>query len=189
MPVEGKVFQALAPGELMAMLAEIERQSVDRALAVLPRIPRAEARWEGLAYNIAGVRVVSAMNEIREMLPYPDQVTRVPGTQPWMKGMANVRGSLLPVIDLQVYLGGKPVMPGKSARMLIVRMRDLECGLLVSAVLGMRHLPARNRVSNARMNGSLGRYVFDIFTLDGEAWPVFSLSQLIADPAFRSASK
>lgn len=186
--MERMAIQALAPGELMAVLAEIERQSRISALS-MPQVTVAEDTWEGLAYSIAGVRVVSAMSEIREMLPYPVQLTHVPGAQPWMNGLANVRGNLLPVIDLQVYLGEKPVMSGKSARMLIVRMRGLECGLLVSAVLGMRHFPEERRLSNARMTGPLGRYVFDAFSVEDEVWPVFSLSALTADPAFRSAAQ
>ncbi len=181
-------MQAPAPGELMAMLAEIERQSRISALT-LPQVAVSDDIWEGLAYSIAGVRMVSAMSEIREMLPFPVQLTRVPGAQPWMNGLANVRGNLLPVIDLQVFLGGKPVVSGKTARMLIVRMRGLECGLLVSAVLGMRHFPEERRMPNARMKGALGRYVFDAFSVDDEMWPVFSLSALTADPAFRSAAR
>ncbi len=186
--MEGMAVQALAPGELMAVLAEIERQSRVSALT-LPQVTVTEEVWEGLAYSIAGVHVVSAMSEIREMLPYPVQLTHVPGAQPWMNGLANVRGNLLPVIDLQVYLGGKHVVPEKRARMLIVRMRGLECGLLVSAVLGMRHFPEERRLSNARMKGALGHYVFDAFSVEGEVWPIFSFSALTADPAFRSAAR
>ncbi len=186
--MEGQAVQALAPGELMGVLAEIERQSRISALT-LPQVTVAEETWEGLAFSISGVRVVSAMSEVREMLPYPLQLTHVPGAQPWMNGLANVRGNLLPVIDLQAYLGGKHVMPGKSARMLIVRMRGLECGLLVSAVLGIRHFPEERHLSNARMKGTLGHYVFDAFSVDDEVWPVFSFSALTADPAFRSAAR
>ncbi len=180
--------QAPAPGELMALLVEIECQSRVSAPSML-QVTVAEDTWEGLAYSIAGVRVVTAMSEIREMRPCPVRLTHVPGAQPWMKGLANIRGNLLPVIDLQVFLGGKSVMSGKSVRVLIVRMRGLECGLLVSAVLGMRHFPETRRLPNARMTGALGRYVFDAFSVEDEVWPVFSLSALTADPAFRSAGR
>jgi hypothetical protein len=39
------------------------------------------------------------------------------------------------------------------------------------------------------MKGSLGAYVYEAFSLDGEAWPVFSMSALAADPEFRSAAR
>lgn len=175
------------PQELMSLLGVIERRSRESLLRI-PQIQDDEGLWDGLAYSIAGVHVVSAMREIREMLPYPDQLTRVPGARDWVKGLANVRGSLLPVIDLQSFFGVKAVVPRKTARMLVVRMRGLECGLLVPSVQGMRHFREESRVGNALMQGALGRYVYDAFSVNGEIWPVFSLSALAADPDFRSAA-
>lgn len=180
-------YTAPGPAELMALLAEIGRQSRESAR----REPQALADddvWDGLAFSIAGVRLVSAMNEIREMMAYPAQLTPVPGARKWMKGLANVRGSLLPVVDLQLYFGAKAVVRGKAARMLIVRLREVECGLLVPSVQGMRHFSEELRMKNARMQGTLGRYVYDAFSVDGELWPVFSMSGLTADPDFRSAA-
>lgn len=173
--------------ELMALLARIEQRSRASGLG-LPETRVHEENWDGLAYSIGGVRVVSAMDEVAEMLPYPVQVTAVPGAKPWMMGLANVRGSLLPVIDLQVYLDTKAVVPSKLARMLVVRMRGLTAGLLVPSVQGMRHFSEEKRMNNARMKGALGAYVYDAFAIDGEIWPVFSLAALTADPEFRVAA-
>lgn len=175
------------PDDLMALLARIEDQSRKSALRV-PQVEVDEALWDGLAYSIAGVRVVTAMNEVREMHPYPASVTRVPGSADWVRGVANIRGTLLPVVDLQAFFGAKPVVPGRAARMLVVRMRGLHCGLLVPSVLGMRHFDVEERLPNARMKGALGKYVYDAFSVGGEIWPVFSISALTADPAFRSAA-
>jgi twitching motility protein PilI len=173
--------------QLMGLLAQIERRSRASALEIPQQVTRADV-WDGLAYSIAGVRVSSAMDEIREMLPYPAQVTRVPGARGWMRGLANIRGTLLPVIDLHTYFGAKPVVPGKAARMLVIDMRSVHCGLLVPSVLGMRHFDEADRLSNAQMQGALGQYVYEAFSVGGEIWPVFSLSALTADPAFRSAA-
>ena len=128
------------------------------------------------------------MSEISEMLPYQDRITRVPGAKPWMLGLSNVRGSLLPVIDMQVYLGGKAIVPSKAARILVLRLRGLVVGLLVPAVQGMRHFELAGRLPNARMKGALGAYVYEAFKSDEEAWPVFSMTALAADPEFRSAA-
>jgi len=177
----------LSGRQLMALLADIEQRSRSSALG-LPETQLHEQAWDCLAYSIGGVRVVSAMSEVAEMLPYPEQVTRVPGAKPWMLGLANIRGSLLPVIDLQVYLGVKAVVPSKLARMLVVRMRGLSAGLLVPSVQGMRHFSEEHRMPNARMKGALGAYVYDAFSIEGHIWPVFSLSALTADPEFRVAA-
>ncbi len=173
--------------DLMALLARIERRARAGALLV-PLEAQVRDQWDGLAYSIAGVRVTSAMDEIREMLPYPAQVSRVPGARGWMCGLANIRGNLLPVVDLHTFFGAKAVVPGKSARMLVIHLRGIECGLLVPTVYGMRHFNEADRLRNAQMRGALGRHVYEAFSVGGEIWPVFSLSALAADPEFRSAA-
>jgi len=171
----------------MALLASIQQRSQNNALGLPEAVVFAKI-WDGLAYSVAGVRVVTAMNEVSEMLTYPERITSVPGSKEWMLGLANVRGSLLPVIDLQLYLGAKAVVSSKKARMLVVRMRGLTTGLIVPSVQGMRHFDEEHRMPNARMKGSLGAYVYDAFSIDDEIWPVLSLSALSADPDFRVAA-
>ena len=173
--------------DAMALLADIEQRCKETAQR-LPESGALKDIWDGLVFSVAGVRVVTAMNEVSEMLPHRERITRVPGAQPWVMGLANVRGSLLPIIDLQVYLGGKPVVASKTARILVLRQRGLVVGLLVPSVQGMRHFNLRHRQANARMKGALGAYVYEAFSIDGEVWPVFSMSALAADPQFRTAS-
>ena len=181
------VKNTLSAADAMASLSDIERRSMVAALQ-LPQIEGTRDFWDGLVFSVSGVRVTAAMNEVSEMLPYQDSITRVPGAKPWMLGLANVRGSLLPVIDLQVYLGAKAVVPSKASRILVLRLRGLVAGLLVPSVQGMRHFNLCNRLPNARMKGALGAYVYEAFSFEDEVWPVFSMSALSADPEFRSAA-
>lgn len=173
--------------QLMALLVDMEARSRASALG-LPATEEHKPVWDGLVFSVAGVRVTAAMNEVAEMLQYPDFVTPVPGAGDWMLGLANIRGSLLPVVDLQRFLGAKAIVPGKATRMLVLRLRGLSVGVLVSSVQGMRHFPEEGRMSNARMKGAIGRYVFDAFSLEREIWPIFSMHALAADPEFRSAA-
>lgn len=179
--------QALDATEIMRLLADIEQRSQASGLG-LPATRLPDPTWDCLAYTLGGVQVASAMHHVTEMLPYPNQITHVPGSKPWMLGLANVRGTLLPVIDLQVYLGVQAVAHTKAARMLVVDMRDITAGLLVPGVTGMRHFKEQFRVLGVQMRGALGAYVFDAFVVDEQTWPVFDLSALTADPEFRLAA-
>ena len=172
----------------MASLADIEQRS-QAAAKRLPQIEGSKEFWDALVFSVAGVRMTAAMNEVSEMLPYQEAITRVPGAKPWVLGLANVRGSLLPLIDLQVYLGAKAVVPSKACRILVLRLRGLVAGLLVPSVQGMRHFNLGDRLPNARMKGALGAYVYEAFSVEDEVWPVFSMSALAADPEFRSAAR
>ena len=177
----------LSAADAMAALADIELRS-QVAAEQLPEIEGAKDYLDALVFSVAGVRVTAAMDEVSEMLPYQEAITRVPGSRPWMLGLANVRGSLLPIIDLQVYLGAKAVVPSKASRVLVLRQRGLVAGLLVPSVQGMRHFSLGDRLSNARMKGTLGAYVYEAFKTGNEIWPVFSMTALAADPKFRSAA-
>jgi twitching motility protein PilI len=173
--------------DILGLLADLESRSRETAIG-LPQTEVRQEMWQGLSFVVSGVRLVSAMSEVTEMLRYPDHITRVPGASPWMLGVANVRGNLLPVLDLQAYLGGKPVVPGKTTRVLVINQRGVQTGVVVTSVLGMRHFEEQQRVSNTRVEGAIGAYVYDAFNTNGEIWPVFSMLALSVDPGFRSAA-
>jgi len=173
--------------EVLALLGALEQRSRETALG-LPQTEVHRDTWQGLSFTVSGVRLVASMTEVNEMLPFPEHITQVPGSAPWMLGVANVRGNLLPVLDLQVYLGGKAVVPGKSTRVLVINQRGLQTGVVVTSVLGMRHFDEQQRVTNARVEGAIGAYVYDAFHVKSEIWPVFSMLALSVDPGFRSAA-
>ncbi len=71
--------------------------------------------WSGIGFRIAGQWFVAPMGEIAEVLREP-RSSRVPGVQPWVRGVANLRGRLLPVMDLSAFLGLGPAAAGKQRR-------------------------------------------------------------------------
>jgi twitching motility protein PilI len=177
---------AYSPRELVGLLSDIEQRSQQSARSQ-SNIELPQHLWQGLVFTLSGVRLTCAMSEISEMLALPDAITRVPGTKDWLVGLANVRGNLLPIVDLQVFLGEKPVVTGKSSRILVLRRGQLLTGLLVPNVIGMRQFDVQNRMDNARIEGAIGAYVYDAFQQGRELWPVFNMRALAADPRFRTA--
>jgi purine-binding chemotaxis protein CheW len=80
--------------------------------------------------------------DVAEVTPVPT-LTRVPGTPRWVRGVANWRGHVLPVVDLRPVLGvTEPVLPS-SARMIVLVAGDIEVGILAEAVDGLLEVPDR----------------------------------------------
>jgi twitching motility protein PilI len=154
----------------------------------LPELESLADLWQGLAFTVSGTRLVSAMTAVSEMLALPPMITRVPGTKPWIVGIANVRGTLLPITDLQAYLGAKPLAPNKSSRILVVRHDANVTGLLVASVLGMHQFRPDQHRPNVRVDGIAGAYVYDAYQVDDEFWPVFDIHALTSDPKFIAAA-
>jgi purine-binding chemotaxis protein CheW len=57
-----------------------------------------------LSFFIAGEEYAVGILQVREIIEY-DTVTRVPSAPEWIRGVTNLRGSVLPVIDLAMKLG------------------------------------------------------------------------------------
>ena len=173
---------------VLQRLADMDRRSREQE-SLVPATMVKEEDWQGLAFVLDGVKVITAMNEIRELLPYPEAVTRVPGTKSWMLGLANIRGELLPIVDLQQFIGGSAVVVDDHSRVLVIRNKGASTGLLVSSVLGMRHLPLNAQIADAHFEGVLGQYVYDVFGLEDGVWPVFSMAALANDNKFMAAQQ
>jgi len=174
--------------ELVQLLSDIEQRSIAQ-VSHLPELEEAHQYWEGVLFSLDQVRLIAPLNEVVEILHFPADITRVPGTHAWVKGVANVRGSLLPIIDLQLFLGGKPVMTGRRCRVLVIKHQGVFSGLLVQGVIGMRHFSQEKQKEYSPSGDSLlERFVSTAFEYDGDIWPVFGMFALAESAEFQIAA-
>jgi twitching motility protein PilI len=128
-------------------------------------------------------------DEAREVMGVPAPITRVPGARPWIMGLANVRGQLLPVIDLKQYFGSGESASGRNTRVIVVNHREIPAGLMVDEVLGFRRFAEREFNSEAPPTViRCEHYLAGSFRRGSEAWPVLSLRMLVESPAFLHGS-
>jgi purine-binding chemotaxis protein CheW len=73
---------------------------------------------------------VMSVREIRGWTP----TTVLPHTQDFVRGVVNLRGAVLPIIDLAVRLGFPPVETLARHVIIVVKIRNQMVGLLVDAV-------------------------------------------------------
>jgi purine-binding chemotaxis protein CheW len=73
---------------------------------------------------------VSSVHEILRV----SNITKVPHAPDPVRGVTNMRGRVLPVVDLRVRLGMKAVEPGNASRILVVESKGRLIGLLVDSV-------------------------------------------------------
>jgi purine-binding chemotaxis protein CheW len=73
------------------------------------------------------------VRQVQEILRVP-ALTRVPHAPFPVRGVTNLRGYVLPVVDLRLRLGLPPVEVGDRARIMVVQSRGRLIGLLVDAV-------------------------------------------------------
>jgi twitching motility protein PilI len=136
------------------------------------------ARTHQLGVEIGGERYLLDLLEAGEIVPVP-ALTGVPLTQPWYLGLANIRGSLVGVVDLARFFGlqdgvaGIPAAPGSAARLVtFAPSLGMPCGFLAARVHGLRQA--------ADMTPQDGRLV----DADGKAWTPLALAALAQDERF-----
>ena len=100
-------------------------------------------RREEYGFNILNVKEIKGLTDI----------TRVPFASDFIKGVINLRGSVLPVIDLKKRLGLQDMEYTDDTRIVVVREDDLEVGMIVDAVTGVitlngEHIDAAKSVDN-----------------------------------------
>lgn len=165
------------------ILREIAERSRKNAFG-LPQQEAVRDLWHGVAFVLGGMRLVMSMDEVREILRYPP-LSKVPGAKPWVKGIANVRGMLLPIMDLNGFISGEATPLARRTRVLVVESAGLTSGLLVEEVLGMRHFVAQSYDPvPPDVEPSLKAYVSGTFGQGGNLWGVFNPRQLMESPDF-----
>jgi twitching motility protein PilI len=143
--------------------------------------------WTGLGFRLGDRWVVSPREDVREVIVTPP-LTRVPGARPWLLGLANVRGSLLPVCDMQRLLGDEHHALARSSRVLVYNNDRIPAGFLVDEVVGYRQFsPPDQRMELIAGSGHLKPFLLGAFVREGQPWYALSLHKLAVGDAFNRA--
>lgn len=141
-----------------------------------------------LGLAIGDQRWLVDLSEAGEIVPIPSQITVVPLTRDWFKGLVNLRGSLFGVSDLLRFAGDAPTPIGKESRLIAFSASlNLNAALLVTRMLGLHdsqhwsHDPSRQHWAPWA-----GRCLVDG---EGREWFELSLSKLAADDRFLSVNR
>ena len=108
------------------------------------------------------------------------ELTPLPCTPPFVLGIVNVRGRILPVLDLKKFFD----LPEKGLtdlhRIILVRGNDLELGLLADVIVGVRSIPADSlQPSLPTLTGVRSDYLKGV---TAERLVVLDLARILADP-------
>jgi twitching motility protein PilI len=130
------------------------------------------------------------MGQVVEMMEVPSS-TRLPGVEPWVIGLSNVRGRLLPLFDFAAFLGGILGQQRRYHRVLVLETQDLFSGLVVERALGMQYFEVsqyRNEVKE-ELPDRLKPYINGSYQgSDQQSWLVLDFLKLAADSRFVNAA-
>lgn len=169
------------------LLQELERRSrvaiAGRGSGDLPE------EWVGIGFRIGDERFVASRDEVREVLMLPDSITRVPGSKRWVLGIANLRGHLLPLVDLKLFLGSGRTPLRRVSRVISVNHRDVPAGLVVDEVVGFRRfMDSEYSAEWPETVVRCDRFIRGAYRRGQDVWPVFGLYELLESSSFLQAA-
>ena len=148
-----------------------------------------EFDWQGVVFEIGGQRLVAPMGQVSEILTMPEY-TSLPLVKPWMLGIANIRGRLLPLTDLSRFLQVPSQLSQMAQRKVIVIDHDnVFSGLLVDKVLGIEQFTQdQYRPEALESSSPFAPYNHGKFFKDEQDWYVFMPSLLAQDLQYIDAA-
>jgi purine-binding chemotaxis protein CheW len=150
-----------------------------RALARVPPPPAADTVLELLEFGLASERYAIERRYVQEVQPLRE-LTPLPCTPAFILGIVNVRGRIVPVLDLKKFFE----LPERGLtdlhRTIIVRGNDLEIGLLADVIVGISAVPAGSlQPSLPTLTGIRADYLKGV--ADGRL-VVLAVERILSDP-------
>ena len=174
-------------GTPFEILLEYERLAQAHVAGAAEQV-EAPGLWRGIAFRIGARNLMSGIAEVNEILTLP-AMTSIPGTKPWLLGVANVRGNLVAIVDLRGFVEGDRTPITDRSRVLVARQQGGAVGLLVDEVLGQRNITEENvPVDVDTSEDQYARYIARRYELGGAIWGVFSMNALVRTPEFQQAA-
>lgn len=139
------------------------------------------ATLRAVVFRVGGLICALPAESVREILA-PLPATRIPGADPSVDGLVNVRGALLTVVDAH-RLTGQPRPEGAEPATLVVEVGGRVCGLVVSQVLDFVELPSDQVAARAELPGVDPRLVRGVARHGDKHYILLDLEKLVT-PVF-----
>ncbi len=151
----------------------------------LPEISTTDDSWRAVAFQVGGIPLLIKMNSVTEV-SHPPPVTRLPRVKRWVRGIANVRGEILAVVDLREFFDLTGAITPAHSRVIAVEKGETRLGMVVDRIVGMRQIRSRQvgEHSSDRCPESLKTCVSGSAEMDGIRVDIFDPEKLITHKNF-----
>lgn len=97
------------------------------------------------------------INSVQEIVRVPEELIHVPRAPAFVEGVINLRGSVLPVIDLRLRLGLPRVERSDSQRIMVFLIANVRTGFIVDQVAEVLKIPKAVIEPSPKLSGEQGR--------------------------------
>ncbi len=100
---------------------------------------------EFMTFELGSMKYAIELPKIREILTYPKIITTLPNTTDWVKGLINLRGEVVPVLDIRIkFRTGEIVYNENTAVIAVITDDKRMVGIVVDKVDDVQRLNTNN---------------------------------------------
>jgi purine-binding chemotaxis protein CheW len=134
-----------------------------------------------VSFNIGreefGIDILTVQEIIRMI-----QITTVPNSKPYVSGVINLRGRIIPVIDLRTRLGMQQRDSDNNTRIIVVSLRDTTIGFIVDSVSEVLRIPASvTEAPPSIVAGIKADYITSVAKLEDRILILLDLEKIISE--------
>ena len=134
---------------------------------------------EFLAFTLGSEEYGIDILKVQEIRGY-DAVTRLPDAPDYIKGVVNLRGTIVPVVDLRLKFKMKDVGYGPTTVMIVLNVADRVVGIVVDSVSDVVRLSAEQIREVPELGATIDRqFLTGIGTLDERMLILLDIERLM----------
>lgn len=123
---------------------------------------------EYMTFELGAMKYAIELPKIREILTYPEIITHLPNTSEWVKGLINLRGEVVPILDIRIkFKTGEPVYNENTAVIAVITEDKRMVGIIVDKVDDVQRLDTSALATVSDMGSAIpSRYLKGFVRLD-----------------------
>lgn len=180
--------------ELIATIDEglVQETAVETVIDLTPAQTSDTYTWEQhVIFTLSGHKYAVPSANIREVGDI-NYITPVPNVPEWLLGITNLRGDILSLVHLGIFLGVNKSNPdhlqhANEIEMMVVQSEQdataITTGIIVDEVSDIRDLAVeRVRMPTAPIANQLGTYMRGVYEENGQMYILLDLKRLLMSP-------
>lgn len=178
-----------APAEelsLHELAAKIARETLGTISEATPAESTSSAAKHVL-FVLHDTHYAVPMENVLELQRLP-RITPLPSVPEWLRGVTNLRGKVLSVVDLRSLLGLPPAETSVSQRMIVVRStrEEIATGWIVDRMIGVRRLATEDvQPCSTLTTGAAGRFLNGIVDCEDRLIALLDVNRVLSSPEMR----
>jgi purine-binding chemotaxis protein CheW len=111
---------------------------------------------EYMTFILGRMKYAIELPKIREILTYPDMITPLPNTTEWVKGLINLRGEVVPILDVRVKFNTGEIIYDENTAVIAVITNDSRMlGIVVDKVDDVQNIDITSLSPVASMGSAI----------------------------------